>query len=152
MNKNPFYFIIILLSFLGCNNKISLIHNFDEAEWDYTKTVIFNFDINDTSKTYDLMMVFCNTLNYQYQNLYLIIETRHKNNTISTDTVHYNITDKYGKWLGKGGGSIKNNYFNYKNNVVFDQIGTYSLELKHGMRTNPLPGSSSIGVQIIQND
>ncbi len=152
MSKNYFYFIIITLSLTGCNNHTSLIHNFQEAKWDYTESVTFNIDVHDTSKTYDLMILFCNTLSYQYQNLYLIIETRHKNNTLNIDTVHYNITDKYGKWLGKGVSSVKNNYFNYKKNVVFDQTGAYSIELKHGMRTNPLVGSNSVGLQIIQND
>lgn len=152
MTKYQIYFIILVFCFIGCNNNTTVIHNFQKKEWDYRETTAFNININDTSSTYDLSILFSNTLNYQYQNIYLIIETQYKNNIINIDTIHYNITDKYGKWLGKGVGNTKNNYFNYKKKVVFEKTGTYSIGLTHGMRTNPLIGSNSIGLQITQNE
>ena len=152
MKKKSIYFILFFFAFISCENNQQLVYNFQQKNWDFNNPVTFLFEIKDTTKTYDMSIFFRNNLNYPYQNLYLIIETQHNNNILNTDTLHYAITDKYGKWLGEGFGATKNNYFNYNNKVSFNKVGLYNIVLTHGMRQNPLNGSLSVGVKIIEND
>tara|TARA_B100001250_G_scaffold412613_1_gene444329 strand:+ start:149 stop:607 length:459 start_codon:yes stop_codon:yes gene_type:complete len=152
MNIKYLCFILIVFSFISCDNSQKLFYNFKDTQWDFNNPVVFFIDIKDASRTYDMSLFFYNNLNYPYQNLYIIAETSYQNNILSTDTLHYDITDKYGKWLGEGVGNTKNNYFNYKKKLVFDKTGTYNIVLKHGMRKNPLDGSVTIGLKMIKND
>ena len=44
---------------------------------------------------------------------------------MSIDTVEYKISDKYGKWLGRGLGNMKDNYLIFNQNMMFNKEGVY---------------------------
>ena len=53
--------------------------------------------------------------------------------------------------MGSGIGKTRDNYF-LEENKVFDVAGEYKFMIKHGMRENPLSGSSKIGIKIIRRE
>jgi len=91
-------------------------------------------------------------MNYSFQNIYLLIETHFKDQIISVDTLQYRITDKYGRWYGRGIGDTRDNYFMFEEIKRFNLSGEYSFKLEHGMRQNPLKGVNKIGFKIEKND
>jgi len=95
-----------------------------------------------------MSIFFRNTLDYPYQNLFLIIESQYNNKTLRKDTLEYLITNKYGQWLGNGLGKIKNNHFIVDENMIFEQAGEYGFVIHHGMRENPLRGVNKVGLKI----
>ena len=101
--------------------------------WIYTKSVSFFLR---------------NTLDYPYRNLFLLLETQHKSDVAKKDTVQYLISNKYGQWLGRGMGKMRDNYFILNENMLFRDSGNYKMIVRHGMRENPLAGINTLGFKI----
>ena len=142
-----FCFTIIIFS---CNNAQSFTHSFENNSWHFEDSVVFTCDIEHL-KNYNLELFFRNNLEYPYRNLYLLVEIHHNQNMIKIDTLQYPITDKYGKWLGRGFGKTRDNYF-LEELEIFEKTGEYKFIFTHGMRINPLIGSNAIGMKITLND
>ena len=140
--------ILILIFAYSCQNKQLSMYNFNNELWNIEDSVIFSFNIQDTAKAYNISLFFRNTLDYPYQNLFILAETHYNDNIITLDTLEYLITNKYGQWEGRGLGKLKNNYFIFNPSLKFSKPGSYSIILRHGMRMNPLKGSDKIGFKI----
>lgn len=136
-------FSIIIFS---CNNSKSFTHSFIDNNWDFQDSVVFTCNIENV-KNHNLELFFRNNLDYPYRNLYLFIEIHHNQNIIKIDTLQYLITDNYGKWLGRGFGKTRDNYF-LEELTIFEKPGEYKFILTHGMRGNPLIGSNTIGMKL----
>ena len=143
---------LCLLGVLSCNNNQIFLHSFNENNWDYRDSVMFFFNIDNTSKPYNLSLFFRNTLDYSYRNIYFFVEISYGDNVFLYDTLQYSITNKYGQWLGGGMGYKKDNYFDFKENVIFQNKGQYRFAIKHGMREDQLMGTSEVGFKIQTND
>ncbi len=140
--------ILFLVIFSSCKRGVTGLHSFNEDAWNFKDSVSFSFNINDTVKLYDLSLFFRNTLDYEYRNLFLFVDTRHNGVSIKKDTLEYLITNKYGQWMGAGLGKIKDNYFIFEENLAFKSRGSYELIVSHGMRSNPLVGANKLGFKI----
>ena len=150
--KNCFLSVFIASVFvlISCNKSKSFTHSFVENKWDFKDSVVFVCDI-DEAKTHNLELFFRNTLDYPYRNLYLLLEIHHDKNILQIDTLQYPITYKFGKFLGRGLGKTRDNYF-LEELTIFKTPGKYKFILTHGMRTNPLIGSNTIGIKITLNE
>ena len=150
--KKCFLSILIVSVFvlISCNKSKSFTHSFAENRWDFKDSVVFICDIDET-KAHNLELFFRNTLDYPYRNLYLLLEIHRDKNILQIDTLQYPITNKYGKFLGRGLGKTRDNYF-LEELTIFKTPGKYKFILTHGMRTNPLTGSNAIGIKITLNE
>ena len=137
-----------MLSHSSCRQPTTSLHSFSENHWDFRDSVVFYFDVVDTSETKSVSLFLRNTLDYPYRNLFLLVETVHESHVIKKDTVQYLISNKYGQWLGRGLGKIKDTYFMLHENLVFENSGNYKMIIRHGMRENPLIGINKIGFKI----
>ena len=142
----------LIFIFLACNKSSVYVHEFENNQWDHESDVGYNFEINNTNQNYDINLFFRNNLSYPYRNIYLLVELKKDDETIKKDTLQYAITNKYGQWYGKGVGDLKNNFFSYQRALRFTSTGGYSLNIKHGMRQNPLMGCENFGVKINKNN
>tara|TARA_B100000902_G_C27213685_1_gene865796 strand:+ start:612 stop:1064 length:453 start_codon:yes stop_codon:yes gene_type:complete len=143
-----YIYISILLPIVSCGPGQLSVHHFDENSWNFRDSIGFSFHVVDTIKPHHVSIFFRNTLEYPYQNLFLIMESMHNNKTVQKDTLEYLITNKYGQWLGNGLGKIKNNHFIVDENMIFEQAGEYVFVIHHGMRENPLRGVNAVGLKI----
>ena len=141
-------FIIIIIFLNSCQQNNTDIHSFINNEWNFKDSVIFSFNIEDTVSPKNLSFFVRNTVDYEYRNLFLLVETIYNANTIKIDTVEYLITDKYGRWLGSGSSDIKDNYLVFNEDFIFNKAGKYSFNIRHGMRKNPLIGVNKFGFKI----
>ena len=137
--------------FFSCQRNQNFIYDFANEYWDYNLPVEFIFNINDTTSTYNSYLFFRNNLNYEYQNIYFLIETKHLGQRIKLDTVQYVISDKFGKWKGRGIGQTKDNYFILNEDVAYNK-GDYNIIIKHGMRKDLLIGANKLGFKITKYD
>ena len=145
-------YIFLLLFVISCTQKTTFSHSLSKDQWNYNDTIIFTHNIDDIENTYRMSLFFRNTMNYSFQNIYLLIETHFEDQIISVDTLQYLITDKYGRWYGRGFGNTRDNYFMFEENKKFNLSGEYRFKLEHGMRQNPLKGVNKIGFKIEKND
>lgn len=144
-------FVIYIIILFGCNKSSSFTHSFPENHWNFEDSIVFNYNIDDVSQNYNIELFFRNNFDYPYRNLYLFLEVHYLDSVIRRDTLEYPITDNYGKWLGRGLGKTRDNYF-LENMTGLAGVGRYKFIITHGMRKNPLIGVNNIGVKIITND
>ncbi len=133
---------------LSCNKSNVFLHNFEKNTWEMHDSVIFEFNISNIDNPYRLSFFFRNNLNYPYRNIFLFAETHDSLRVIKKDTVQYLVSDKYGKWLGRGFGKNRDNYFDFQNSIKFEHVGKHKIIIQHGMRERLLKGVVSIGFEI----
>lgn len=155
---SKFFFLTGFLSlFISCDsNRI-----FDEyktiknSHWKKNDTIKFNLTITDTVSAKNLFINIRNNNDYKYSNLYIITEIMAPNQFVTIDTLQYEMTDKTGKWLGKGFTDLKENKLFFKENYRFKNKGNYHIKIIHAMRKNKetegieeLEGISTVGFRI----
>jgi len=139
LKKNKFFiFLITLLSFFSCSDKIEFTQykSLSNASWEANKNISFEFDINDTISPKNLFINIRNNKEYQYSNLYVITELNFPNQDKIIDTLQYEMADNSGGFLGKGFTDIKENKLFYKEEKVFPVSGKYTFNIRHAMRKN----------------
>ena len=120
------YLLIIFIIFfvVSCQNKKTFIYKFNNEQWDIQQdTIMFIYNANKVESSYNVSLFFRNNINYPYRNIYMFVDILHNHDIIQTDTLQYAVTDKYGRWYGKGIGDTKDNYF------LFEQLLLKTLDL-----------------------
>ncbi|MCK9254594.1 MAG: gliding motility lipoprotein GldH [Bacteroidales bacterium] len=120
--------------------------------WDNKKKLLFTFEIDDTLTMHNVYIHIRHSSEYQYKNLWLFVKSSAPNGVIKIDTLECNLADDYGKWYGKGSGSIRNLQWPWKMNVRFPHKGKYSVEYEQAMRIDQLPGIMKMGLRIEKVD
>lgn len=151
--------LLIVISFLITSCSDTAI--FDEyksvsnAEWHMDSIVNFKFSPVDTISRNNMFINLRNNNNYQYSNLFLIVDIDFPNNTTIKDTLEYEMTDAQGNFLGSGLTDLKENKLEYKTNVAFPIIGEYNINIQQAMRKSgavdgieKLEGVIDVGLRI----
>ncbi len=146
----PLFFLSIVLFFTSCDSKRIFEENIEIPDnlWNVDSIVKLQVDITDTTTPTNFYVNVRNSEGYPYSNLYLFIRTKFPNGQQSDDTLECILADEKGQWLGSGMGDIYDNQIPFKRNVRFPVSGTYTFELRHGMRINDLPLIMDVGLRI----
>lgn len=127
----------------------------------WSKDSIVTFELNniDSSQVYDLFINIRNNNEYNYSNLFLITEIRFPEGKVISDTLEYEMTKPNGEWLGTGFGDVKESKLWYKEDVSFDESGSYKVTIQQAMRKNgevdgieELEGITHVGFRIENSD
>ena len=116
-------------------------------EWSWEDKKIFNVEIPDSTKSYNIILNIRHTKEYPKSNLFVFIATRSPNGQAIKDTVEVQIADERGKWLGEGFGDIKLVSRMYRKRVMFRNTGTYEFTIEQGMRLPAIP-VTDVGLRI----
>jgi gliding motility-associated lipoprotein GldH len=141
---------VLLLGFTACDSKRVYEQNIDIPEyiWNKDNPVYFDVEIKDTVSLHNVYINIRNASGYAYSNLYLFLDTKYPNNSMSRDTIECILADPSGNWLGDGSGDIWDNQILFKKNVRFKQIGTYKFRYEQAMRMPKLPMIMDVGLRI----
>ncbi|WP_298418197.1 gliding motility lipoprotein GldH [uncultured Kordia sp.] len=157
LNKIAF-FICIISTFLlvSCDgNRV-----FDEyasagKTWEKDTALTFKFQQPDSTSNYNLFVNVRNTNEYEFQNLFLIVNMNFPNGNVVSDTLEYEMAKSNGEWLGKGFMATKESKLWYKEDVRFPYEGTYEIAIQQAMRKinepdgiQSLKGISEVGFRI----
>jgi len=156
-NKIAFFsYILSMLLFSSCDgNRV-----FDEYKtvgkaWDKDTSFTFKFQQPDTINNYDLFVNVRNTNEYEFSNLFLIVNMNFPNGNVVSDTLEYEMAAPNGEWLGTGFTTTKESKLWYKPNVRFPYEGTYEVDIQQAMRkinepdgVQSLKGISEVGFRI----
>jgi gliding motility-associated lipoprotein GldH len=139
-----------ILALTSCDSKRVYEKNVDIPEyiWDKDKPIYFDVPITDTVSFHNVYINIRNASGYGFSNIYLFLDTKYPNNTISRDTIECILADPSGKWLGNGSGDIWDNQILFKKNVRFKQLGTYKFRYEQAMRMPKLPMIMDVGLRI----
>ncbi len=139
-----------MTSIIACTKPplLDVVLDTDENNWDLSKKLKTEVNIDDTIPPYDFYIYVRNTTDYKYSNFFLFIKTTFPNGQIAIDTLECILANKEGKWFGKGKGKIRDNKILLKKNTYFPMKGLYKFEIEHAMRTQTVIGIKSIGFKI----
>jgi len=125
------------------------------TEWHKDSIINFKFNPLDTISRNNLFINLRNNNDYQYSNLFLIVDIDFPDNTGFKDTLEYEMTDAQGNFLGSGLTDLKENKLEYKTNVVFPIGGEYNINIQQAMRKSgavdgieKLGGITDVGLRI----
>jgi gliding motility-associated lipoprotein GldH len=126
---------------------------FGERYWLASEKPEFEFEISDSTKTYNLMLMVRNESDYPYANLYyswLLLDANGKE--LSKKLVSEFLFDqKTGRPLGSSGlGAIYDHRFPILSGYTFPRSGKYILRYEQFMRTDTLKGILAVGIRIEQ--
>lgn len=146
--------LLVIMQF-SCDDKrvFEEYADFDQKFWLADSTPNFQFDIDDTEKTYNLYLNIRNTNTYPYHNLYVkyVLQDSSGNN-IKEELVNKTLyNEKTGEPYGSGLGDIYSHQFLLAENLTFNESGMYRVTLQQYMRQDTLSGIVSAGVRLEHN-
>jgi len=146
--RNRLVIFFLLIFIFSCKRGIIYEDHrtLPEKGWSVSDTLVFDVPVNDTLNAYDIIIHLRNTGEYQWRNIYLFTKTIAPSGEHVTDTLEYYLADASGRWLGKGWGSIWSNNLPYRQNIKFPYTGIYTVKILQGMRSNPLPHVTDVGI------
>jgi gliding motility-associated lipoprotein GldH len=140
------------LTFLvcSCNSNVIFTDSVSMAreEWKLENAPVFTPLIKDTLSANNIFFTLRTGSTYPFRNIYFFVSTTSPAGKTITDTLQYMLADEKGKWYGKGSGDIHEMKLLFKTNVYFPAKGTYSFKVRHGMRSETLPGIYDLGLRI----
>ena len=131
-------FLLVLILMFSCDEIIEFnqYKTLENSFWKSGEKIEFAFEVKDTILPKNLYINIRNNNDYEFSNLYIITELKFPNNTLVIDTLHYEMADISGMFLGNGFSEIKENKLFYKEHKVFPVSGKYVLNIRHAMRKN----------------
>jgi gliding motility-associated lipoprotein GldH len=141
-------FYVLIISGCGRGHYFEEYRSVNVEHWFADDIKEFPFHINDTASNYTVIFIVRNTTDYSYSNLYVFFNMVNPDQSIMRDTVECLLADRYGRWLGKGFGKIRESSFLIKNQINFSDTGNYVLAIEQAMRDQALSGIADIGIRI----
>ena len=127
--------VFLLVVFVSCQNdtKKEVYHSFKNNTWNTDSIVFLEFDNIDTTSSHDLYLMIRHTTNFKFQNLFLFTNFENQQ-----DTLELFLSEKNGRWLGKGFGEIKELKIKIKENVNFKESQNQMFSVEQAMRYEDL--------------
>lgn len=155
-NKVLLLVFVFSLVMVSCDSK-RIYDDYKSVPDEWNKDSIMSFKLHppDSINPYNLFVNLRNTNKYKYSNIFLIVEMVFPHGKTIKDTLEYRMADPSGKLLGTGLMDVKENKLWYKEDVVFNESGEYTVNIQHAMRENgkvngvvSLEGITDIGFRI----
>ncbi|WP_373513961.1 gliding motility lipoprotein GldH [Persicitalea sp.] len=149
----PNVLFVLLISTWGCEDKDTLYKAYEDIEdgqWFVENKFDFQFEIKDTTQTYNLYYLVRNAQQYPYYNLYLDRVMRGPDGKVVFSRLDemYLSDEVTGKPRGSGLGDLFDHKFVFQRNYHFAKPGKYSISIAQSMRQNPLPFVLGVGLSI----
>lgn len=147
----------LLLILVSCDSKrvYDEYTSIDNNKWEINTPVTYQFEVKDTLAKRNLFINIRNNSDYEYSNLFLVTKMSFPDGHKIVDTLEYDMSDKNGKFLGKGFSELKESKLFYKEQILFPIQGSYTLDIFQAMRKggevegiNELDGIVNVGFRI----
>ncbi len=147
--------LIIATLLISCDSNRLYEKNIsiDNDMWSLEQILNFDFENTDTISDVNLILNIRHSNIYPFSNLWVFINTLSPSGEKQVDTLETTLSQKDGKWLGDGLGSVWDLQVPFKS-VRLNESGTYSFEIEQAMRhgnlskIESLPGVMEIGLRI----
>ena len=142
--KSKIMLLFSILVLTSCDNQIVYSHYEPTplSGWHKDSVYTYDFSVEDTVSSYQVIVNFRHTDFYPYQNMWLFV---------NNDTIEFYLADDRGKWLGKGRNGIINMPVLYEDSIRFTNRGVNTISVQHAMRDSLLRGVSDVGITIRKN-
>jgi len=146
------FYISILLSLYACGPTIVHSDKLDIGEqWSYDDLLVSSYEVQDTSMKYDLALKVTHTLEYQYQNIYLNVETQFPDGKVAKNPLSLDLAEKTGLWKGKCGSTDCEITFSLQDKFRFKSLGEHKFSIAQFSREDQLMGISDIELILFES-
>jgi gliding motility-associated lipoprotein GldH len=151
---NVKYFVIALLGgsigFFGCGPDYvyQSEKKIEHAVWTYRDSAVFEFDVQDTSKLYNLYLNLAAQPSFATENLYVRLHTAFPDGKRLALAKSFDVFDKQGKVMGSKSGGAHVQHIMLQEHTFFNQMGKYRIVVEQFMRQDSLPGIEAIGLDV----
>ena len=112
--------VLVVFSLLSCTNNFLFKADKEIKDgWHADSTIVFQFNISDTTNVFYSEINIRHTISYPFQNLFVFIHSITPDGQTTTDTLECILADNTGKWNAKGVGDILDFTQIYKDSIVF---------------------------------
>ncbi|MCG2612202.1 hypothetical protein LZZ90_11860 [Flavobacterium sp. SM15] len=151
MKTRLFLLLGIFTMFISCDkNKVysKLDTDFENNRWSSDQEKIFDFSIEDDSKTYTLNLKFSHIYDYQYESIPLLIKITSPDEKEEQIPFDLKIKDATGKQLAECSGDVCDLLVPLKENAKFLK-GAYKISITNQHKGPYLPNVLGIGLEVI---
>lgn len=142
-------FAILFLGLIGCDTSVfSDRKEITNDVWTYSDAKIFEFEAPDTQSLYDLYLSVDHSQNFEYQNLYMQLQTIYPNKDTLTQPFSIDLSDKFGNWISECSSSSCRRTALLQPQTRFEYLGTYQLVINQFSRKDSLSGLQALTVEI----
>lgn len=113
-------------------------------QWSYGDALVSSYMVEDTTKKYDLALKLNHDLEYEYQNIYLNVETTFPDGKKTKNPLSLDLSNKIGIWLGKCGSKDCEITFSLQDDFRFKSLGKHDFSIAQFSREDQLKGISEI--------
>ena len=129
-----------LLLFASCNTNVNSSYNiFEEDSWHADSIITLRHGIVDSVTKHNLHLKVRHNTDFEYQNIFLFVSFKEKR-----DTIEVLLSEKSGKWLGRGFGDIKEVDYCFAKNITLNSKKSSSITVEQAMRYGDEPAITSL--------
>lgn len=133
------FFAVLFFYSCGENFMYDKTVEIPNHHWTYRDSLIFDFEIADTNKIYNLYLEINHDEAFAYQNIYVMTLTKFPNGMRPSQRLNIDLAEKSGQWKGEKSGKTWTHRVDLQEGAYFSQIGKYTLTLGQFMRQDSLP-------------
>ena len=143
-------FVILALALTACNSDTVFEQklNVSEAGWTAKDSLVYPFEIQDTTLFYEMMLDVDFKEGYRYQNLYVNIHTRFPDGKLEKDVVSLELGTPGGKWHGQCSGGECSVPVQLQQKFSFPQPGKYVISLHQFTRVDTIKELNTLTLSI----
>ncbi len=147
-------FLCLFLISCDANRVYEDYEDLSDAFWHVDSIKTFRFNIDDTTRYYDLRATFRNASSYPFYNLYYQYSlTDSLDSVIRKELKEVKLFDpKTGRPNGSGLGDLFDHSILLEEDYVFERSGEYAIQLQQFMRMDTLPHILSVGARVELSD
>jgi gliding motility-associated lipoprotein GldH len=148
--KNIFAALLIFFLFsceeTGLYEKVVFM---PKQEWSNSYKPSFNFEIKDTSSSYQVYFLIRHSDAYEYNNIWINVNGQMTGDTTLSSNRFEIPLATANRWLGTGMDDLfDHRVLLYKNAVRFMRPGTYTITIAQDMRVDPLKHVLNVGLRL----
>ncbi len=145
--------IALLILVFSCNNHrvFHEVKKFDDLKWHKNDKAVFNFTLEDTTASYQLILNIRYIQGYPYKFLHLNIDITNPAGKTMVHEAKIQIISDEKKYIGDGAGS----YWDLDYPVPeynFHQKGIYKISIEHTMNNEIAYPINEIGISIVKKE
>ncbi|MGL5317653.1 MAG: gliding motility lipoprotein GldH [Bacteroidales bacterium] len=140
-------FSFVLFSCLE-KDAYSQFHAIKNMEWGTKDTLTFQSQLTDTLRNYLIELEIRKDVKYPYRDLWLEIAIQQDSVIQRCDTLHLFLSDKHGRPMGTGFGTLYQQSDTLGQNFMPDNSHPYLIKVRHLMSDDFLYGISDVGIRI----
>ena len=128
---------------------------FENQKWVEDVAPIFSVDFNGDTTSYDVILTFRTSTNYEFNNIWVYMSTdgpiceeiQNKSRFLGRKAKEIKIAKKNGEWMGQKSGTFIENKLYYIRSKFCK--GTYVFKLEQGVTMQELEGIHDVTIEIL---